>query len=82
MNYDPDKVDEMTLALLYLVTSERQEGFGARAWKGFDWSTMDRLHQKGWIGNPKSKATSLRVTEEGLKKSEKLFRKYFGQGKI
>jgi hypothetical protein len=30
MNYDEDKVDEYTLALLYLVTHERQEGFGAR----------------------------------------------------
>jgi len=31
MNYDEDKVDEYTLALLYLVTHERQEGLGARA---------------------------------------------------
>jgi hypothetical protein len=37
MNYDEDKIDEYTLALLYLVTHERHEGLGARAWKGFDW---------------------------------------------
>ena len=37
MNYDEDKIDEYTLALLYLVTHERHEGVGARAWKGFDW---------------------------------------------
>jgi hypothetical protein len=36
MDYDKDKVDEITLALLYLVTWERQEGLGSRAWKGFD----------------------------------------------
>lgn len=54
MDYDPDKVDEMTLALLYLVTTERQEGLGARAWKGFDWSTLDRLHAMGWIQDPKT----------------------------
>ena len=40
MDYDKDKVDEITLALLYLVTWERQEGSGSRAWKGFDWDTM------------------------------------------
>ncbi len=32
------KVDEFILALLYLVTHERQEGLGARAWKGFGWA--------------------------------------------
>jgi len=79
MKYDQDKVDEMTLALLYLVTTERQEGLGARAWKGFDWNTMNRLHEKGWIKDPKSKAMSLYVTEDGFKKSEQLFLKHFGQ---
>lgn len=43
MEYDKDKVDEYTLALLYLVTHDIREGFGARAWKGFDWETMNRL---------------------------------------
>jgi len=56
MDIDKDKVDELTLALLYLVTWERQEGLGARVWKGFDWETMDRLHEKGLISDPKSKA--------------------------
>ena len=37
MDYDKDKIDEITLALLYLVAWERQEGSGSRAWKGFDW---------------------------------------------
>jgi len=46
MNYDEDKVDEYTLALLYLVTHQREEGSGARAWKGFDWDTMNRLQKK------------------------------------
>ena len=77
MDYDKDKVDELTLALLYLVTHDRQEGLGARAWKGFDWGTMDRLYEKGFITNPASKAKSVNMTENGYKKSEKLFRKHF-----
>lgn len=36
MDYNKDKVDELTLALLFLVAYDRQEGVGARAWKGFD----------------------------------------------
>ena len=59
MDYDEEKVDEFTLALLYLVVHDRQEGFGARAWKGFDWDTMNRLHEKGYITNPVSKAKSV-----------------------
>ncbi len=31
MKYDEDKVDELTLALLYLVSHDREEGYGARA---------------------------------------------------
>ena len=77
MEYDKDKVDECTLALLYLVAHERLEGYGARAWKGFDWDTMNRLHEKGLISNPISKAKSVVMTEEGFKKAEALFTKLF-----
>jgi hypothetical protein len=78
MKYDQDKVDEMTLALLYLVTTDRREGLGARAWRGFDTETMNRLFEKGWIDDPKSKRMSLHVTEEGFKRSRELFLRYFG----
>ena len=77
MEYDEDKVDECTLALLYLVTHDRQEGCGARGWKGFDWDTMNRLHEKGLISNPISKAKSVAMSEEGFKKAEELFKKHF-----
>jgi len=78
MKYNEEKVEEMTLALLYLVTRERQEGAGARAWKGFAWETMDRLHQKGWISDPKGKAKSVVMSEKGFQKAEELFKKHFG----
>jgi hypothetical protein len=77
MNYDEDKVDEFTLALLYLVAHEREEGLGARAWKGFDWETLNRLHDKGYISNPVVKAKSVAMTEDGFLKSKALFEKYF-----
>jgi len=77
MNYDEDKIDEYTLALLYLVTHERHEGLGARAWKGFDWETMNRLHEKGYISNPVNKAKSVGLTEEGFLKAKELFERHF-----
>lgn len=77
MEYNKDKVDEYTLALLYLVTHEVREGTGARAWKGFDWGTMNRLHEKGYISNPASKAKSVAMDEKGYKKAEELFKRFF-----
>lgn len=76
MEYDKDKVDEVTLALLYLVIHDEDE-YGARAWKGFDWDTMNRLHEKGLIGNPVGKAKSVVVTQEGCKRAKELFEKLF-----
>ena len=75
MAYNKDKVDEMTLALLYLATEKGKDG--ARAWKGFDWETMNRLHEKGFISDPRGKAKSVVLYEEGFQKAEALFRKFF-----
>ena len=77
MEYDHEKVDEMTLALLYLNTFEEREW--KRAWKSFSWDALDRLYEKGYISNPKSKAKSIMLTDEGAKLSEELFNKHFGQ---
>lgn len=81
MEFDKDKVDDMTLALLYLVICHRNEGFGGRAWKSFDWDTLNRLHEKGLLMDPKSKAKSVGMTEEGFKQAEALFLKHFGKKK-
>ena len=78
MEYDKVKVDEMVLALLYLTSFPDE--FGTRAWKGMDWGAMDRLYEKGYIGNPKGKAKSVVLTEDGEKLSEELFFKHFGVG--
>ncbi len=77
MKYDQDKVDEMTLALLFLVTTEGE--FGARAGRSFDMATMKRLHEKGFINDPKTKALSIQVTEEGFEKARYLFMEHFGE---
>ena len=77
MDFDEDKIDEYTLALLYLVTHERHEGLGARAWKGFDWDTLNRLHEKGYIANPVGRAKSVGMSEEGFLRAKELFEQHF-----
>ncbi|MDD4736748.1 MAG: DUF6429 family protein [Kiritimatiellae bacterium] len=79
MKHNTDKIDEVTLALLYLVAHNREEGYGARAWKGFDWDAMDRLHEKGFIADPKGKAKSVVMTEQGFQKAKELFELFFGE---
>ena len=74
MDIDTKKIDETVLALLHLTLHD-----GTRAWKGFDWDTMNRLHQHGVISDPVGKAKSVVLTEEGLRESERLFKELFAK---
>jgi hypothetical protein len=72
MALDTDKIDDAALALLYLTLHD-----GYRAWKGFDWDVLDRLHEKGMIDNPVGKVKSVIFTEEGLERAKALFEEMF-----
>ena len=74
MDFDTDKIDEAVLALFYLTLHD-----GGRAWKGFDFDAMDRLHRNGMIFDPVGKAKSVMLTDAGLVESERLFKKLFGK---
>ena len=76
MDYDRDKVDEMVLALLYLTISDK-DAWGARTWKSHDWGAMDRLHAKGYISDPKSRAKSVLLSPEGMRRARELFERHF-----
>jgi hypothetical protein len=75
MNLDNHKIDEAVLALLLLGLHDE-----VRAWKGFDWDAMDRLHERGLISNPRSAAKSIVFTEEGLRKAERALARLFTRG--
>jgi hypothetical protein len=75
METDIDRIDETVLALLHL-TSFTDQGV-TRAWKGHDWDVLDRLHRKGMISDPRSKAKSVVLTDEGAKRATELFSKLF-----
>lgn len=76
MTVDWDKVDEVTMALLKL-TSFTKEGYTS-SWKTHSWEVMNRLHERGWIQNPVSKAKSVGLTQEGARQAEALFEEHFG----
>ena len=71
---DTDRVDEAVLALLYLGLHQEY-----RAWEGFDWDAMNRLHEKGLISDLVGKAKSVVFSEEGLRESKRLFREMFAR---
>ena len=79
MKYDEEKIDDTVLALLFL-TSFEDHGI-VRAWKSQSWDVMQRLHAKGLISDPQSKAKSVMMTDEGISRSEELFEKTFGRAK-
>jgi hypothetical protein len=51
LKLNDQNVDDTVLAVLWLTLHN-----GGRAWKSLDWEAMDRLHRKGLISNPASKA--------------------------
>ena len=75
MKLDTDRIDQAVLALLSLGLHD-----GTRAWKSFDWDVMARLHEKGYISDPRGKTESVAFTEQGLKESERLLGNLFGAG--
>jgi hypothetical protein len=74
MELDEDKIDDAVLALLRLTLHDER-----RAWKGFEWDALDRLHRKGLIGDPVGKAKSVVLTDEGLARSAALLETLFAK---
>lgn len=72
MKIDNDRIDDAVLALLQLVVHD-----DVRAWKGFDRDTLDRLHAKGLISDPRTAAKSVVLSDEGMRQSERLFNEMF-----
>lgn len=72
MEIDEDKIDDAVLGLLWLTLHDER-----RAWKGMDWSALDRLHRMGLIHDPVNRAKSVVLTNDGLQRSKALFQRLF-----
>ena len=76
---EPGAVDEAVLALLWTNAFAEKVGDMKlwRAWKGMPWEATDRLYEKDLISDPKSKAKSVVLTEEGRRAAEEAFERLF-----
>lgn len=73
-----EQIKELTLILLYLNSWIEKEPYGEfhRAWKGYDFDTLNLLEDEHLIGGNTHKAKSAYLTEEGLEKAKELMKKY------
>ena len=78
MDYDDDKIADAVLALLTLTMHDESD-LGCRAWKSHDWSIMERLHERGFIADPKNKKKSVWLTRTGMQRSRELFDELFAK---
>lgn len=82
MDIDTAKIDEDILALLYLTSfrdSPDPKLTVMRAWKSHDWDAMGRLYQAGYISDPRVKAKSVVMTQEGYRRADELFRRKYSK---
>lgn len=74
---DKEKLAEVALAILWL--GAHGDNYVTRVWKSIDWDVTDLLHENGWIADPRNKAKSVILTEEGKKLAEEFFEKHFSK---
>lgn len=70
---DAEKLAEIAIGLLSLTLHD------GRVWKALDWELMRRLHEKGWISDPVSKAQSVILTSDGERVAAQSLRKHFAK---
>ncbi|QKE72821.1 transposase [Arthrobacter citreus] len=73
-----ERIDELTLLLLYLTSFEENAGLGEtnlRSWKGYPFDTLDKLSNNNLIFSS-NRAKSVYLTESGIEKAKKLMQKY------
>jgi len=75
---DKEKLAEVALAILWLGAHD-DRGM-TRVWKQMDWDLTDLLYEKGWITDPKTKAKSVLLTDDGEKLADTFLRQHFSIG--
>lgn len=75
MEYDEKLIEDAVLALLTAFSFD-----GGRAWKGFDFEVMNRLHEQGFIDDPVNRNKSVWVTPEGMERGREVAERLFGEG--
>lgn len=70
-------LEDLALMMLYLTRFSDTPGLEPRrAWKNYDWATMDRLKERAMIDVANYANKSVMLTDEGLEKAQDLLRQY------
>ncbi len=78
MTPNPDRIDQVVLAALWLTAHRKGEEFLYSAWKGLDWNALGRLHERGLIEQPRNRNKSVTFTQEGAAIAEAAFESLCG----
>ena len=68
MAFNRERAGDLVLALMQFTLHEER-----RAWKSFDWDVMNDLFERGLITDPRRKAKSVLLTDEGLARSREMY---------
>jgi hypothetical protein len=71
--YDESKIEGTVLAPLGALEFEN-----GRVWKRCDFAVMDSLYAKELITDPRGRAESVYLTEEGMRRAKELAARLFG----
>jgi len=73
MSNNEEQILKLTLLLIYLNSWEEKifDTTVHRAWKGYDFDTLNALEEKGYISQSKT-AKSVYLTEEGVEFAKEL----------
>lgn len=71
MAFNEERAGDLVLALMQLTLHDE-----CRAWKSYDWDVMSYLHERGFISDPRNKAKSVILTEDGLARSRAMYARY------
>jgi hypothetical protein len=71
MAFNRERAGDLVLAMMQLTLHEER-----RAWKSYDWEVMNDLFDRGFITDPRSKAKSVVLTDEGLARSREMYTQY------
>ena len=78
-----EKINELTILLLYLTSFEERGNFSddkfKRSWKGYSFDALNSLTEKGLLYSSKNRTKSVTLTKEGEQLARELFEKYFGE---
>lgn len=72
-------IKELTMALMYLTRFNESDRFGSNrdiTWKGYDFDIINKLDEEDYIRQGNHRSKSVAITEEGLKLSQSLLKKY------